>query len=174
MNIKLDQNVLYRFNVLTERVELLEKELISLRDKYDDALEREKHHLIRIKNGDQLPDDYILRGTNYIDLSPEKAFEFYNDNDKDFILLDVSKTDHSPAQDFQEVTKIPLEELEMRASSLTNKGACIFVICESGVRSILACHYLHSLGFYNLNNVSGGYKFWPGLRTIELIQKESA
>ena len=45
---------------------------------------------------------------------------------------------------------------------MINHSQSIFVISEKGVRSILACKILNRFGFYNLSNISGGHKFWPG------------
>ena len=33
---------------------------------------------------------------------------------------------------------------------------------EDGTNSILACKMLCELGFLNVNNISGGHKYWPG------------
>ena len=36
------------------------------------------------------------------------------------------------------------------------------IISENGLRSIQACEMLVKKGFFNINNISGGYEFWPG------------
>ena len=55
-----------------------------------------------------------------------------------------------------------MEELYVRFSEIPNKTVPILVISENGLRSIQACEILIKKGFFNINNVSGGYEFWPG------------
>jgi rhodanese-related sulfurtransferase len=50
----------------------------------------------------------------------------------------------------------------------------VLVISENGTTSILACEFLNQMGFYNINNISGGYKFWPGYRKIKQDSAYSA
>ena len=44
----------------------------------------------------------------------------------------------------------------------------ILIISEDGTKSILACEFLVKRGFYNCNNISGGYKYWYGFRLKEV------
>ena len=55
----------------------------------------------------------------------------------------------------------PLEELNMRYAEIPNRTTPILVISEVGLRSIKASELLVKKGFYNVNNVSGGYRYWP-------------
>lgn len=146
----------------------LQSRLDSLEDKLRRTKNLEKFHLMRIKNNEELSDDFILKNLTYLDLSPEKAFKLYSETDRDFILLDVSKAIYQPFEELPEVKKIPLEDLEYSGHLIHGKSIPIFVISEDGLRSILACKKLSELGFYNLNNISGGYKFWPGFRKADL------
>jgi rhodanese-related sulfurtransferase len=147
---------------LKKRVRTLEDELHSLKQEIKKSLEIKNYHLMRIKNGEELSDEFILGSLPYLDLSPEKAFELYNDEDRDFILLDVSEASFKPQEELPEVKKIPLSLIEMNLSQLSNRSTSIFVISEDGISSILACKKLNKLGFYNLSNISGGYAYWPG------------
>ncbi len=79
----------------------------------------------------------------------------------DFIILDVTKADYSPAARLKGIIKIPLEELASRYAEIQNKTTPILIISECGLRSIKACELLVKKGFFNVNNISGGYKFWP-------------
>ena len=124
----------------------------------------ERFQLLRIKNNESVSDQYIISGMGYLDLSPEKAYRSYKDNNQNFIILDVSNKDYNPYKEMYEVTKIPLEDLKQRSHEIMNKSQSIFVISEKGVRSILACKILNELGFYNLSHISGGHKYWPGHR----------
>jgi rhodanese-related sulfurtransferase len=166
MSFIVDDSINKEISQLRSLVKRLEERVYDLEAKLEDSKSLEKSHLLRVKNQDELSDDYILKGHKYLDLSPEKAFRLYNDFDNDFILLDVSKPIFQPFQELPEVRKITLEDLEMSSHLIGGKGKSIYVISEDGVRSILACKILNKLGFVNLNNISGGYKFWPGYRTI--------
>jgi rhodanese-related sulfurtransferase len=139
-------------HVLSQRIEELEKS--------------EKIHMLRLKNHEQVSDDFVLSSCHYNDLSPEKAFEFYNNKDRNFILLDVTNEEFSPMADFPEVTHIPLEILDEKLNEITNKSVSILVISEEGVRSIIACEILYQYGYLNLNNISGGYRYWPGFNNL--------
>lgn len=169
MSFIADDSINKEINQLRSLVKRLEERVYELESKIDSASSLDKSHLLRVKNQEELSDDFILNRQKYLDLSPEKAFRLYNETDKDFLLLDVSKPIFQPFQELPEVRKIPLEDLEMSAHLLRGKGKSIFVISEDGVRSIIACKVLNKLGYVNLNNISGGYKFWPGFRKLSSI-----
>lgn len=164
------ENPVIGIRKLRSKVSELEKQIENLNDKLEHMQNLEKIHMLRVKNGDEVSDDFIIKGSYYHDLSPEKAFEIYNQKDKDFILLDVSADEFQPIADFPEATKIPLEEIVYRTHELPNKATRILVISENGLRSIRACHLLHQLGYYNINNISGGYKYWPGFHNLQHIK----
>lgn len=147
---------------LKKQIQELKRQTILLNKKVERLESLDRFHLMRIKNNDELSDQYILNGMEYLDLSPEKAYRIYNDIDKDFIVLDVSDKNYVPFKKLPESRFIPLEQLEDKVHEFTNKALCIFVISETGVRSILACKILNKAGFFNVNNISGGHKYWPG------------
>lgn len=169
MAYKNQGNLTLGMNKLISRVNELETQVEWLNEKLHNLETTEKIHMLRVKNGEEVSDDFIIKTSYYHDLSPEKAFDYYNQKDKDFILLDVSAEEYEPIADFPEVTKIPLEQLAFRSHELPNKAMSILVISEKGLRSILACKQLHKLGFYNINNISGGYRFWPGFNNLKAI-----
>lgn len=166
MNPKLQNNIFFKLNEIMDRLDELEKRLNSLEKSTSDELEVQKCQLMRVKNGDSLSDDYILNGRSYSDLSPESAWDLYNEKDEDFILLDVSQKSFYPLEELPEAINIPLEELNLRAREIVNKATRIIVISEDGTRSILACEMLNRHGFYNVSNISGGYKFWLGFKDL--------
>ncbi len=166
-----DNSIYKEINHLKKMVRNLEEKVLELQAQADQSRAAERAQLLRIKNGEELSNDFILNNHAYLDLSPEKAFRLYSDQDKDFVLLDVSRAVSQPLHELPEVRKIPLEDLQMRVHEIHGKGKSIFVISEDGVRSILACKVLSKLGFVNLNNVSGGYKFWPGFRKKEVLRE---
>ena len=79
------------------------------------------------------------------------------ENDAGATLLDV-RTDRETARGmFGGAIHIPLDELRGRAGEL-DKSKRIYVYCQSGLRSYIACRMLAQLGFDCLN-LSGGYGF---------------
>lgn len=174
INEKLQKSIFYNFNKLQDEVKELRKELNDLTEKYEKAMATQRCHIMRIKNGEKLSDEYILNGRNYNDYSPEAAFDFYNQVDENYILLDVSAKGYEPPEELPEATKIPLDELPFRAKEIVNKATPILIISENGVKSILACEMLNEFGYFNVNNISGGYKFWPAFRHKEITKTEAA
>jgi len=164
MDQKLQNSIFYNFNQLQGQVKELKKEVQELTQKYERAMATQRCHIMRIKNGEMLSDEYILNGRLYNDYSPEAAFDFYNQYDENYILLDVSEKGYQPPEELPEATKIPLSELPLRAKEIINKATPVLVISEDGVNSILACEMLNQFGYFNVNNISGGYKFWPPFR----------
>ena len=162
-----NNNIFHAVNHLFDKVDALEKRINSVEEELEKQMYITRCQLMRVKNSEQLPDDYLLNGRPYNDLSPEKAFQMYNNLHLNFVVLDVSKKEYTPARELPEAIKIPLDELAIRHTELDSKIASYVVISEDGTSSILACEMLNRFGFYNLNNVSGGYKFWPSIRNKE-------
>lgn len=158
---KLQNNLYSKLNDIDKRLDEFHKKLEQMETKSEQAFRVLQTHLVRIKNGESLSDDIVLNRRPYNDLSPERAFKVYQDKNADFLLLDVSSKEFQPGVPLPEAVQIPLEELAARRSEISGPSTRIIVISEDGVRSILACEILNRLGFYNVNNISGGYKFWP-------------
>ncbi len=161
MGNKLQKNIFFNINKLNEKIVDLQTQIIELNAKVEKYQEIERCHLLRVKNGETLSDDYILNGRAYNDLSPEAALNFYQQNDTHFILIDVSQKGFQTKNEFEEAINIPFDELNFRYKEITNKSTPILIISEDGVQSILACEFLNQMGFYNVNNISGGHKYWP-------------
>ena len=156
---------------INTRLANIETNLARIEEKTDLSLSIQRNHLIRIKNGEELSDEMVLMGRPYNDLSPEKAFKIYQNPDIDFMVLDVTSKSYTPVSQLDSVTKITIEELETRVHEIKSKTTPILVISEDGVNSIHACEILTKAGFFNVNNVSGGYKFWPGFRMKEATNR---
>lgn len=170
---KLDNNVFYHINNLTKEIATLEAKIFELEQKLNKALSIERNHLIRVKNKEDLSDDFLYNGRSYQDLTPEKAYKLYKNKDFDFILLDVSSKDYTPEEKLPEALHIPWEELKSRFLEVAQMTTPILVISEDGVKSVLACELLVKRGHYNCNNVSGGYKFWPGFRLKQVSERSA-
>ncbi len=173
MNSKLQSNVFFNINALQEQIVDLQLQIEGLNEKLEKSEKVNRFQMLRIKNGEEVSDDFIINSRKYLDLSPEKAFELYNRQDTNFIILDVSSKDFTPVSELPEALNIPVEELNIRFTEITNRATPIYVISEDGIKSILACEILNECGYYNVNNVSGGYKFWPGFRIKENQQKSA-
>lgn len=152
-------------DLINNRLANLENNLMRVEEKLDLSLAIQRSHLVRIKNKEELPDSMILLGRPYNDLSPEQAIRIYNNQDLDFIVLDVSKNEVKDSG-FEAAVRITLEELPSRLGSIRSKTTPILVISERGVRSIQACEVLVKNGFYNVNNISGGHLHWPENQTL--------
>ncbi len=174
MNQHLQKNVFFNINKLSERVNELQKQINELNEKLKTQTAVDRSHMMRIKNGDHLADDYILNGRMYNDMSPDKAYSYYEKDNINFILLDVSKKSYAPIEELPEAIKIPFNELNIRYKEIINKATPILVISEDGTTSILACELLNNMGYYNVNNISGGYKFWPGYKVESKPAQRSA
>jgi rhodanese-related sulfurtransferase len=161
VNHRVKNNIFYNINLINERLSQLEVSLANIDARFQQMIDIERTHLIRVKNNEDVSNDTIYYGCSYNDLSPTKAFKAYSRQDYNFILLDVSAPDFLAPCELAEAIKIPLSELEQRANTLLNKKIPILVISEDGTSSILACELLSQMGFYNTSNISGGYKFWP-------------
>lgn len=161
----MDLKAFQMLEFINTRLVNIEKNLSRLEEKIDLSVAIQRNHLIRIKHGEIMDDHIILMGRPYNDLSPMQAFKIFNNSDADFILLDVSKKDFS--KKIQRSIKIPLEELPSRFSEIQSKTTPILILCENGLRSIMACELLVKKGYFNVNNVSGGHQFWPGNREAE-------
>lgn len=161
MGRKIQNNVFSKINELEMRLNRLEVRLEQFNEKIEESLEVIQSQMVRIKNGERLPDDFVQNRRRYNDLSPEKAHNLYQEEDTDFMLLDVSAEGFQAQSELPEAVKIPLEELAYRLQEVGNKTANLLIISEDGTRSILACELLNKLGYFNINNISGGYKYWP-------------
>jgi rhodanese-related sulfurtransferase len=160
----MDLKIFQLLESINGRLSHIEKNIARMDEKLDYSITLQRSHLIRIKNGHEIDDSMILMGKPYNDLPPQRAFQIFNDNDMDFLLLDVTSEHFAPSERLKGAIKIPLEELQERVSEIISKTIPILVISERGIRSIQACEMLVKHGYFNLNNISGGYEFWPGKR----------
>ncbi|MBY0416414.1 MAG: rhodanese-like domain-containing protein [Bdellovibrionales bacterium] len=149
---------------INSRLSNIEKNIARIDEKLDFSITLQRNHLVRVKNGEEIDDHMILMGRPYNDITPQRAWSIYNNPNIDFFVLDVtSKT--FKGQRLEEAVHIPIEELNIRFTEIPSKTVPILVISENGLRSIQACELLVKKGFFNINNVSGGYEFWPGKNT---------
>ena len=154
--------VLQTLEYINTRLSNIEKNIEKLDHKLDFSIALQRNHLIRVKNGEFIDDNMILMGTPYNDINPKKAYEIWNNPDSDFFLLDVTSEDFNSTERVSGAIHIPFEELDRRYVEIQTKTTPILIISEKGLRSIQAAELLVRKGFFNINNISGGYEFWIG------------
>lgn len=76
-------------------------------------------------------------------------------------LLDVRTTGEYQRGHIEGFTNIPVDSLRDRLNEL-DAGKPVYAICQSGVRSYIACRILTQHGF-NCFNFSGGYRFYAAV-----------
>lgn len=162
-----EQSLNQFINSLEERINGLQSEIEQLKNDNKKELQRIKSNLLKVKNGDSLSSDQIINSFKYTDLSAAQALEIYNRINENFILLDVSAYDFEAPINLPEAIRISYEDLITKTHEFKNKAIRFLVVSEDGTKSILACELLFEAGFYNVNNISGGYKF------LQKIYKEN-
>jgi rhodanese-related sulfurtransferase len=80
------------------------------------------------------------------------------------LLLDVRQDWETQICRLPNAVHIPIEELERRVDELDPQDS-IVVYCHQGVRSAAVAEYLRSVGFRDVQNLSGGLDLWA--RTID-------
>lgn len=157
---KVDLKSFQMLEFINSRLSNIEKNIARIDEKLDFSITLQRNHLVRVKNGEEIDDQMILMGRPYNDLSPQKAWSIYNNPNLDFFVLDVTSRKFE-GERLEEALHIPLEELNIRFAEIPNRTVPILIISENGLRSIQACELLVKKGFFNINNISGGYQFWP-------------
>jgi rhodanese-related sulfurtransferase len=161
-------SVIDQLQIFEEEIDRLENSLLALEQRMLRLHEIQRAQLIRVKNHEEISDEFILQNKGYQDLSPERAWKLYQNPDFNFILIDVSAADYRPPHQIPEAIRMPWEEFAHHSLTLQSRSTPIFVISEDGTKSVLACEFLVKRGFYNCNNVSGGYQHWKGGRLREI------
>lgn len=92
-------------------------------------------------------------------------------SDSSITLLDTrtkGEYAHSHAQGF---INIPVDELRERIDEL-DKSKPVYVMCQSGLRSYIACRILSQEG-YDCYNFSGGYRFYSSVINEKAVAQQS-
>ena len=76
-------------------------------------------------------------------------------------LLDTRTAEEFARGHIDGFTNIPVDELRERLDEL-DKGKPVYVICQSGLRSYIACRILTGNGF-ECHNFSGGFRFYDAV-----------
>ena len=138
----------------------METNIAKIDEKLDFSIALLRNQLIKIKNNEEISDNNILYGSPYNELTPQQAMKIYNNINASYMILDVSKNEFTPPMKLNGLIRIPLEQLGHRYAEISSKTIPILIISEKGVRSISACELLVKKGYFNVNNIAGGYQFW--------------
>ena len=79
--------------------------------------------------------------------------------EKNVAVIDVRSRAEYTAECIPNVRNIPLDEIERHIGELKSYDA-VYLQCQSGRRSAVACEKLVSLGLANIVNVQGGLISW--------------
>lgn len=169
----MDLKAFQMLEFINTRLSNIEKNISRIDEKLDFSIQLQRNHLIRVKNGEDIDDSIILMGRPYNDLSPQQAYTIFDNPDNDFILLDVSDKNFQPPQVIPGAIRIPYDELDRRYSEITSRTTPILLMSEEGLASIRAAELLVRKGFFNINNISGGHRFWPGHKKNEPLQQKA-
>lgn len=102
-----------------------------------------------------------------------KVRQFYYENlaelanDGGVFLLDTRTPAEYARGHADGFVNIPVDELRGRASEIP-ENKTVYVMCQSGVRSYIACRILSGLG-YDCYNFAGGYRFYSMVKKEALI-----
>ena len=77
-------------------------------------------------------------------------------------VIDVRESDEFAAGHVPTATSIPLSTVQDRVDEFRHEGT-VYVICQSGGRSMRACQYLADFDIDNLVNIAGGTSGWIAL-----------
>lgn len=149
-------------NELRNEIERLHKKINDLENKITNSEQIYKSYLIRLINQYPISDEMIRSNIPYLDLTPEEAYDYYQDEKNRFIFLDVSDSKFNPPSSIRGRIHIPLDQLSEHIEELKGILTPIMIISEDGTKSITGCHQLSDYGFLYLHNISGGHLYWPG------------
>lgn len=161
-------NIFKNIDLLNQKIDSLVDEISSLKAEIKSKDQLFKTYFSRLASNELISCNSIDFEMGYFDLTPTDAFKNYSKKDYNFVMIDVSEKNFMSVTSIDESVKVELEFLEMKISDIASKATPIYVISENGTRSILACELLYSLGFKNINNISGGHKFWPGHKQLKI------
>lgn len=94
------------------------------------------------------------------EISPSELAQRLESGDRP-VLVDVRTPPEVAAYHIPGIVWIPLNELTTRYDELDPEEE-IVLLCEHGVRSAMACQFLHQKGYPSLGNLTGGMSVWDG------------
>lgn len=87
------------------------------------------------------------------------------------VLLDSRTPEEYSAGHVEGFINIPVDKLRNRTSEIP-KNKSVYVMCQSGARSYIACRMLSALG-YECYNFAGGYRYYSMVENERLVNANS-
>lgn len=84
----------------------------------------------------------------------------WQDEGREFHLLDVRTDDEVEICTLPDAIHIPMNLIPLRHNELPDDGLPIVVYCHHGIRSLHTALYLTDMGFEPLYNLQGGIDEW--------------
>jgi rhodanese-related sulfurtransferase len=93
--------------------------------------------------------------------------------DKKLMVLDVRKPTEFANGHLKGAFNLPLDEMaDPVAISKADEELNMYIHCQSGYRSVIACSLLKKEGFHNLYNISGGYNKISDTPALPVVQEK--
>jgi rhodanese-related sulfurtransferase len=94
--------------------------------------------------------------------------------DQHLVVIDVRKPSEYEHAHIKGALNIPLEEMTDPASLVDlEEHHNLYVHCQSGYRSMVACSILKREGVHNLRNITGGFSALKGTPGIAIVHTGS-
>lgn len=94
--------------------------------------------------------------------------------DKKAMVIDVRKPVEYADGHVKGAINMPLDGMKDPVSmSGADDNQNMYIHCQSGYRSVIACSLLKREGFHNLRNITGGYKQISSTHGISIVKEES-
>ena len=78
------------------------------------------------------------------------------------VLIDVREIDEYIAGHIPKAVNIPLSTIRDNIEKFRDDGE-VFIVCQSGNRSMRACEFLGDCGIHNVANIAGGTSAWVAI-----------
>lgn len=101
-----------------------------------------------------------MAGAGYLEVDPEEVARQVAQG-TDAVVLDVRTPKEYAARHIPGALLVPLQELQRRYPEL-DPSARYIVLCEHGIRSMMACRFLAHAGFESVCNMVGGMARYSG------------
>lgn len=132
-----------------------------------DAVHPLRLHLAKVASGGTVPNALIVAGRLYQEVSPAEANEGFSTWDPGtsgpVLFVDLQSPKEYAVRHIPGATLLPFEQLEERYRDVIPDSAeKVFVYCNNGERSRIACDFLSHRGSTNLYLIRGGLTGWTG------------
>jgi len=163
-----------RSSALTEELKTLKREqyyadsrVKRIAEEFKEAIEPLRLHLAKLATGGFVPQEAILTGRLYLDVSADEAQRVMEDEGRQHpgtvLLVDVRSPREYAAKRVAGAKLVPFDELEKRyKAEIPETIEKVFIYCMSGERSRSACEFLGRQGYTNLYHVRDGFQGWRG------------